>query len=212
MEASLTLLYTQRIRGDLALLPRLYTFLRQLRGEHGAGGQTLLLDLGESCAPEVFPCALTGGRSTLIALDAMGYHAANVCGWLTASDRERLEAAHLQTAQVDDAHPLVNDALVLFTGQRVPILPEREAALAVALDPAEATQLDVAALRLGAVESGQVGMARLVWREGQPSLVAQGVYALPLDTLPDATIAGTVEFILSEARYTQKRREAKSGE
>ncbi len=94
---NLSILYTANIRGDLALLPRLYTFLKSLQADlrqfapedesevmlcavQPRPVQTLLLDLGDSCAPDVWHCAATGGRSTLIALDAMGYHAANVTG------------------------------------------------------------------------------------------------------------------------------------
>ena len=48
METPLILFYTYRLRGNLALLPRLYTFLRRLRGQYAADGRALLLDLGEA--------------------------------------------------------------------------------------------------------------------------------------------------------------------
>ena len=85
---SLTLLYSGEIAGDLALLPRLYTFLQRL---HPPQQQpTLLLDLGGSCANSAWHCRETGGRSTLIVLDGMGYHAANVAGALDREGRDKL--------------------------------------------------------------------------------------------------------------------------
>lgn len=95
----LTILYTAKIRGDLTLLPRLYTFLQKLKAE--AQHPVLLLDLGESCVDDVWHCAATGGRSTLVVLDGMGYHAANVTGFLEASQRDKLRTS-LTTAMVDE--------------------------------------------------------------------------------------------------------------
>jgi hypothetical protein len=109
MEAALTVFYTHRLRGNLALLPRLFTFLRQLRGEHAAGMRALLIDLGESCAPDVFPCDVTGGRSTLIALDAMGYDAANVSKELAEAERVKLANNFLHMILIDSQHTLGGD-------------------------------------------------------------------------------------------------------
>ena len=85
---SLQLLYTERIGGDLALLPRLHTFLQTLKPTERRA--TLLLDLGDACADAAWHCRATGGRSTLIVLDGMGYHAANVEGALDLENREKL--------------------------------------------------------------------------------------------------------------------------
>ena len=100
METPLTILYTHDLRGDLDALPRLYSFLRQLKAHYASEevvqvcaldpaqppGRILLLDLGESCAPEVWHCQVSGGRSTLVVLDGMGYDAARVDD---AADRSR---------------------------------------------------------------------------------------------------------------------------
>lgn len=201
MEAPLTILYTHRLRGDLGLLPRLYTFIGRLRAEHADGGRTLLLDLGESCAPDVFPCALTGGRSTLIALDAMGYDAANVRGTLGGEDRARLEAMFLNIALIDEAHRLEKHGVVVGHAAG-----NSDAALYLEIDPADSTTLADGRLRLAGIECGQVGMVRLDsekvsgWR-----LAAEGIFATPPDVRPTPTISGMIEMILSEARYTQKR-------
>ena len=200
MEAPLTILYSHRLRGDLALLPRLYTYLRRLRAEHAAGTPSLLIDLGESCAPEAFPCALTGGRSTLIALDAMGYDAALVSGWLSDEDRTRLESGHLRMTLIDEAHSL--------TVPGCTVALERPAGAALWIDPtpAQTTHLHDHALRLMALAQGEIGLARLAGDDaGGLRLAAAQVFTLPPETAPDPTIAGVVEFILSEAHYMQRK-------
>jgi hypothetical protein len=202
VEAPLTILYTHRLRGDLALLPRLYTFIGRLKAEHAEGGRALLLDLGESCAAEVFPCALTGGRSTLIALDAMGYDAANVRGALAQEDRARLDAMFLNIALIDEAHRLEKPGLVVGHAAG-----GANGALYVEVDPAELTTLANSRLRLAGIDGGQVGMVRLGSDEaGGWRLAAEGVFTMPPDVRPTPTISGMIDMILSEARYTQKRR------
>lgn len=198
METSLTILYTHRLRGDLALLPRLHTFIGRLRAEHADGGRALLLDLGESCVPEVFPCALTGGRSTLIALDAMGYDAANVRGALAQGDRARLEAMFLNIALIDEAHRLEKQGVVVGHAGG-----DTDGALYVEIEGAEATTLADGRLRLAGIDGGQVGMVRLDGDEWR--LAAEGVFTMPPEVRPTPTISGMIDMILSEARYAQKR-------
>ena len=171
---SLTLFYTANIAGDLALLPRLFTFLLQLRTD--ARRPTLLLDLGGSCADEVWHCRVTGGRSTLIALDAMGYHAANVAGALDDRNREKL-AEQVTMALVDESRdwlyrvPPVCDERI-----RVKLRARDDAArLQIVLSPAERTTVEGNAIFLGAVGAGQVGEA-LVDLRGAPALIAARVH------------------------------------
>src|SRR5262245_40772445 len=103
----ISLLYTAGLRGDLELLPRLYTFLKTLRGEFNS---IYLVDLGETCAPEVWHCEVTEGRSMLIALDGMGYTAANAAH-LTPDSRAKL-TDQMALGLVDADHPhVVGDCL-----------------------------------------------------------------------------------------------------
>jgi hypothetical protein len=191
---AITVLYTHNLRGDLDLLPRLFTFIQKLRT--GISGKSVLVDLGASCAPEVWPCAITGGRSTLLALDAMGYDTANVTGVLSAESREKL-AGQIMIALVDEEHSHVRDD-VLFT-----VMPEDDGELfQIILAPAETTTLEGRTLRLAGIKGGQVGMAKI---EG--GSVQYEVHAVPPNTPPDATIAGVVDFIRSEARYYGKKQE-----
>lgn len=193
----LTILYTGSLRGDLERLPRLYTFLQNLRHPPQPPGRTLLLDLGDSCAPDVWHCAITGGRSTLIVLDAMGCHAARV--ELSDENRRRLRANLLSMALVDAEHPWVDGELV-FTAAAV--LPPPDA-LTVVLAPADSTRLDGRMLRLAGVSAGQVGLARL---DDAPALLDHAIYDLPPAALPDPTITAAVDFVLAEARALQRKR------
>jgi hypothetical protein len=212
METSLTIFYTHRLRGELALYPRLYTFLRRLRADHTAGGRILLLDLGESCSLEVFPCALTGGRSSLIVLDAMGYDAANVDGWLSEENRHKLADSHLHMSLVDSTHKaIIHQARVVTRCDSEAIghpqpAPAALSAFTICLDPADATALHNTTLHLACLDGGQVGMVQIDRDEILPRLAAHQVFDCPADILPDPTIAAAVEFVLSEARYVQRKR------
>jgi hypothetical protein len=193
------ILYTANIRGDLDLLPRLHTFLRRLKAQPVEDEeavmicavepmlpQNLLLDLGGSCAPEVWHCAATEGRSTLIVLDAMGYDAANVAGLLTEAARERLRENYVRMALVEDA-PFERDGL------------------SIRLIPAPATRLNGDTLSLAGVNAGQVGLVRVGKLSGRWTLFEHEILNLPPETPPDPTIAGAVDFVLSEARLYQRR-------
>lgn len=201
----LSIFYTYGIRGDLDLLPRLYTYIKELRGR----GETrvaptddgfLLLDLGNSCSPDVWHCAVTGGRSTLIVMDAMGYHAARVA--LKAEAREKLRDNLMGLALVDGDHPWQDgDVLVTSDSGRggSQTLPY---SLHIVLAPASETRLDGHTLSLRGVKAGQVGMALV---NEQSLLSDHAVYDLPLDALPDPTITATVDFVLNEARRLERK-------
>ncbi|NWF71172.1 MAG: hypothetical protein HXY40_18980 [Chloroflexi bacterium] len=194
------ILYSGGLRGQLSLCPPLYTFLKTLRAEFGVAQahderRTLLVDVGEACATEVWHCAATGGRSTLIVLDAMGYHAANVAGYLTAEARAQLDGV-VKLALVD-AQPVVQDDLCFARDAHT------HDGLTVVLTPASVTEIHEQSLRLARAGAGQVGVAHL---SKTGALVAAKVLALPPRTPPDATIAGVVDFVESEARYFRKKR------
>ena len=191
MPEPLTLLYSAHLRGDLALLPRLYTFLHQL------GPVDLLLDLGDACEESVWHCAATGGRSTLHVLDAMGYHAANVSAYLSAEGRAKLQAQPLGIALLASGESWQRDSLFISTDDSPPDTPHD---LHIVLQPAAATRLENQTLHLAAVPGGSVGLVRL----DTQTIVEQAVLPLPATTLPDPTIAATVDFVLGEARYYQQ--------
>jgi hypothetical protein len=220
---SLHILYTANLRGNLELLPRLYTFIKQLRRDvirfapededevmvchvqPPTPPRILLLDLGDSCAPDAWHCAATGGRSMLIALDAMGYDAANVTGLLTAESRDKLRENILGMALVDENQTWANGDIQVVGdarrggGQSLPYKAN------IDLNLSDKTRLEGRMLSLARVEGGQVGTAQVGGLDAQPVLLAHAIFDLPPNTAPDPTIAGTVDFILAEARrYTRK--------
>ncbi len=188
---TLRILYTGNLHGDLALLPRLYTFIRSL------GKVDLLLDTGNACDNSLWHCAVTGGRSTLHVLDAMGYHAANVEGYLTPEARAKLAKQALGVHLIDSGESWGQAGAYITTG---PVEDDAHD-LHIVLAPADSTQMQGRSLSLAALDAGQVGRVIL----DDLSIVEQQVLDLPPGTLPDPTIAATVEFVLDEARYTQRR-------
>ena len=214
METPLTILYTYGLRGDLAVLPRLYSFLRQLKATYAEPvvqvcadepaqppGRVLLLDLGDSCAPNVWHCAVTHGRSTLVVLDGMG------CDAVRVEDSRALAAklgSSVRLALIDAETPLAIED-VLITADNQP--GDRPHSLQIILTPAAATHLDGDQLHLAPPSgSQQVGVAQLTQIVGRWTLTAHEIHDLPRRTLPDPTIAASVEFVLSEALYAQKRK------
>jgi hypothetical protein len=203
MDADLTILYTAGIRGDLALLPRLYTLLRRLKAQQA--GRVLLLDAGQACDPGVWHCAATGGRSALLVLDAMGYAAANAADFLTDEGRARLAQNRLVLVALRPGESWMQTGIVVTTDETPPSEPYE---LHIILRAAGQTRLENRTLRLSALAAGQVGLARIGGSglNGYPMLRQTEQIALTASVLPDPTITATVDFVLSEARqYGQKR-------
>src|SRR5689334_19491361 len=69
-------LYTAALSGQLHLLPRLMTRIRQER--YNSPGPSLLVDLGRSCISTTWICEVTDGRGMLVAMDGMGYDAFHI--------------------------------------------------------------------------------------------------------------------------------------
>lgn len=196
-----TILYTANLRGRLERLPRLFTFLQRLKQEHDPG--TLLLDLGYACAPDVWHCAATEGRSTLVVLDAMGYHAVNTGDFLNEAQRSRIQQ-QLTTGLVDAQHvwryrvPPLDDPEILVANQPNPALK-----LCIIAAPAAETTLEQGLLHLQTVDEATVGLVRVDLQAMR--CIQQERLSLPKQIRPDATIAATVEFVTDEAKFYQKR-------
>lgn len=197
---ALTLFYTAGLRGDLTGLPRLYTFLRQLKTRvstlHPNDVQHTI-DLGGACAADVWHCGISGGRSALVALDGMGYSAAVNDGYADTNVRTKL-GANVNLSVIDAATPWITDGIAFVVGDSASPAP-----FTVRLDPAPVSRVQSGVLRLASVSAGQVGEVRV---EGG-RLTESAVHYLPPGTPPDPTISGIIDFILAEARYAQKKRE-----
>jgi hypothetical protein len=198
MEQGLNILYTCHLRGDLDILPSLHTFLAGLQRQYA--GRTLKLDAGHACDNAAWHCAQTGGRSALLVLDAMGYAAANTHDFLTNEGREKLTANLMGMAVLRDGEVWMQAGVVITTSDEI---PPGEYELHIVLHGSEATRLDGRTLHLAAVQARQVGVVQIgpSVNNGRLSIQHQEIVTLPDATLPDPTIAATVEFVLSEARY-----------
>jgi hypothetical protein len=203
LKYTITLLYTAHLRGDLEYLPQLYTYLREVRLQfmRAQDSRVYLLDLGETCHPDVWHCAVTEGRSMWVGLDGMGYQAANVEGQVDDVARDRMRDNLLALALVDAAHPWVDHGLGFCTV--LPPIAESSRPW-VLLQPAQATIVTSRTLHLRTVQRGQVGVAQITLDPGL-TLLEHAVLDVPPTTPPDPTIAGAVDFIRNEARYRQRK-------
>jgi hypothetical protein len=184
MQGSTLILYTHQLRGQIDMLPSLFTFLRDVRKRYAAE-KTLMFDLGDACAADTWHCGATQGRSMLIVLDAMGYHAANVKGYLSDEGRTKLTGV-VTMKFMDDSQPFVDDS-----------------GLQISLVASNKTELrDEETLHLIGVTGGQVGLAQL----SNQKLIAHEILTLPSKTAHDPTIAGVVDFVLSEAKYYGRKK------
>lgn len=202
---NLTIFYTYDLRGDLHRLPMLYTFIEQLKEQYHP--KPLILDLGESCAKDVWHCEITKGRSTLIILDGMGFHAANVQGIIADAEREKLKGI-IRLGLVDHNFewfydiPPVQDKSIRMTYNlnddfaiRLQIYPQ----------PAETTHLENNTLYLTPVEQNQIGVVQLKLLD-DPQIISSEIHAMPKGLHPNPTIVAAVEFVEDEAQYYQKHK------
>lgn len=200
---SLTILYTANIHGDLNMLPRLYTFIQSLKPPQRQG--TLLFDLGNFCGDDVWHCEITWGRSTLMILDAMGYHAVNIENQLDATNRQKV--TDVTTLGLVDSHhrwhyhipPVLDESI-----QAVFSPLESTQRLQICLSPTHVTQLDNNVLFLADIPSRHVGIVE-VDLNSHPKLISHKTKKLPDNIPPNPTIVASVEFVESEARYFAKK-------
>jgi hypothetical protein len=198
---NLTILYSQNIGGDLALLPYFYNFLQGLKQGHDTSA--LLLDLGDSCAEDIWHCQATKGRSTLIALDGMGYHAANVRDLLADSEREKLKSS-VSMGLVTERQawryfvPPVRDEDILVASVPIPALR-----LCIVLSPSDETTLENRTLHLQSVEKKQVGLVKIDL--SAMTISEKNIISMPKGIKPDPTISAAVELVEEGARMLNNR-------
>jgi hypothetical protein len=199
--SALTIFYTQDLAGDLPRMARLYSLIEALRARCGSA---LLLDLGGHCRADVWHCAVTEGRSALLALDSMGYHAANAAD-LTEPARQKLLGlvtmglVSEQRAWRYHVPPVVDEGIV------VSLAPVPALRLNIILSPSDHTHLVDGALRLGRVSAWTVGVAQVDLRH-PPRVTSIDAHPLTDASPPDPTISAVVELILEEAEGLRQRR------
>lgn len=198
---TLTIFYTQDIGGELAQLPQLYTFIQHLKQQYDK--RALLLDLGGACNDTIWHCRATQGRSSLLVLDSMGYHAVNISAYLDDAQRASLRNT-LTVGMVSARHrwryhvPPHRDEDIIVAGIATPALK-----LCIVATPAEQTRLENRLLTLQAVPQGSVGRAQIDLQALHIRETTQ--HQMPRGLRPHATIAATVELVEDEARQAQER-------
>ncbi len=222
-ETHLSLFYTVALKGDLALLPRLFTFLSRQRA--AVRGLSFLVDMGCACAPEAWICQATAGRGMLVAMDGMGYDAFHVGvrdplyraphiieglqrlivtrfaagGWSVQVERGGVRVGFANAAQMARAAADLPDVDLLiglrYTDQAVMQLEWQAGQRRLLFDCGE--------------RQSQIGRLDLTLLPEAPYLTVQGhaALSLPEGTPPDPTISGVIEFVQSEARYAERKRE-----
>lgn len=180
------LLVTAHIGGDLAYLPPLFAVLAQSR--RSLNTRPFLIDTGLAWSAESWVCAATGNRAPYIVLDAMAYHVAFADG-LDAPKRDALQMQMMTRLVIEQAQITENEQVLKL---------KRDASL-----PAPVFQDQVLILNLppkGIIQ-------HLIVSLEAHQIVHNYSIEVPSNTLPDPTIAATVEFVVREARYYIKKRE-----
>jgi hypothetical protein len=195
----MSFLYTQNLRGDLHFLPRLSRVLMRLRTEDR---RTITVDLGGACAPDVWHCDATSGRSMLIALDGLNYAAANA-ETLPDDARPHLLRSLVSLVALGAANPARLSELFLAVAP-----PENVPANSIVLvvRPHPEAQVSGAVIELPAVERYHVGRMRVRTDGPALELVSVETIDVPPETPPDPTIVGMIDFIEAEARQFLKRK------
>ena len=210
MEQSLTIFYTANIRGDLQQLPLLYTYYQILLHEKIATYEhsiykPLLLDLGNFCDDSVWHCQVTKGRSTLMVMDAMGYHAVNIDNTFQGTERTKTEQL-VQIGLVDDTQEWVYDIAGIRDNRIFAVTSPLKAptmGIQIVLTPKATTQLDGEVLHLQSVTPSQIGFVQVQLGQS-PTVIDHQIFDLPINTPPNPTIIASVNFVEDEARFYQQ--------
>ncbi|PJF29513.1 MAG: hypothetical protein CUN52_08010 [Phototrophicales bacterium] len=191
----MNIIYTHNLNGRLEHFPRLFTYIKRLVG--GLSPKPLLLDLGGSCTTDQWHCRATDGRSALIALDAMGYHAVNIYGLLSANSYAKLKDQVLMTLVHDAQVHIINNVVISLspTPSMGVWMPQ------VCLAASDSTHMQDDWLYLQKIAGDEVGVVQI-----NGNAIHHSIHKIPANTIPDPTISGVVDFVLAEAKlYRDKK-------
>lgn len=219
----LTVFYTVSLRGRLDVLPRLFSSIRLARAS--LDEPSLLLDLGESCTPDVWLCEATAGRALLVAMDSMGYDGFHL-GRVDSLYGDVVTLGKLRdtilTPIITDGQPLT---LTRHTGDRQPLTLSITGATGHAPSADLVIRLEVGAsdARMGVVNAaqptvwitdqgsdaspmiGRVGIERDNDSSGSFRITEHRLEPISESIMPDPTISSVIEFVESEARYATRK-------
>lgn len=223
----LRLIYTVALGGKIDVLPRLFAYVKQVRA--AVSYPSLLVDLGAACLPNTWLCDATDGRGMLVAMDSLGYDAFHIGGrdplyarpdiveglqrsivtrfaagpWSSTVTRHTLTIALVNGVNLlamADRTPASTDLIIglRYTDEAIQVAQWR--------DPHRLLLLDCGA------GSARIGWLDLHLSADEPQIRVLGSQmldlpdALPHNLAPDPTITGVIEFVLSEARYAERKR------
>lgn len=197
--STVTLLYTANLRGELALLPRLFSLIQ---GERRSGGEvTWLVDLGDTCALDSWVCCATEGRAPFLVLESMGYDGVVIGGPegvpIPPSSLRRLAGTLAMAILIwSRATPLRKRGITVTVAPGDVPVPDGQPAIRVDRSTG-ALPAPGARPVLGDVPQGCLARVDLAW----PAWTVQAARHLAVtpDTPPDPTIAAIVELVESEA-------------
>lgn len=198
---TVTVLATANLRGAVETLPQRAALI--LRERRAAAGLTLLLDLGDTCAPESWLCRVTQGRAPFLLLDAIGYDAAFIGG----------EDTPLPPAAYRRLHDRI--VMPLFLWHRTTELVRREQLFAFAAGRAtpppdvpafritrDATILaseEAGTIVLGDVPAGHLRRVDIRWPEW--TIADARTIALETTEPPEPTISAVLDLVIEEAQF-----------
>jgi hypothetical protein len=200
--ATVTLLVTANLKGDLVLLPRLFTLIQRER--RAAHGPVFLLDLGDTCALEAWVCRATQGRAPLIVLDGMGYDAALLGGpegisIPVPSLQQLLGTVMMRFVVWGRVATLTKRGITLALASGDAVLPADHPGIRVDRSTGTLPASGEPGVTLGDVAQGSIARVEMVWPEW--TVQEARLVSVQSDTPPDPTIGAIVEFVENEARH-----------
>ncbi len=195
-------MYTAHVAGNLALLPRLATLIQQVR--RVKQGPVLVLDLGDTCAPDAWICRVTQGRAPFLVLDSMGYDGAVIGG----PEQIPIPPASLKQLVGQMIMPvIVWNRVVTITRQGISVsvapgtavLPDDAPGIRIDRSASTLPETGSPVVTLGDVPHGHLARVDL----DRASWTVQETHVTPIadDTPVEPTIAAVVELVESEAHY-----------
>jgi hypothetical protein len=223
----ITVFYTVSLRGELRLLPYLFSHIKQQRAAVSEqGGISLLVDLGESCRMDWPICRLTEGRALLVAMDAMGYDAFHLSvdePLLTDEVMQtRLRNTVLSAVLVAGESKIVTKKIadeqylkVRIGGGDVSLEPTPEAALTLQLQrglPLASRLLEDHTVLIEDQRQDRIpplGRVDLRLDRGSGALQLLEVQRLPIPAgiMPEPSITSIVEFVESEVQLAARNKD-----
>jgi hypothetical protein len=200
--STVTLLYTAHLAGEIALLPRLFTLIKQAR--RTANGPVVLLDLGDTCSGESWICRATQGRAPFLVLDSMGYDGAVIGGpeqvpIPPSSLRRLLGNMMMPVILWNRAFQITRQEITFTIAPGNAPLPDQAPGIRIDRSTDGLPDANDPVPTLGDVAQGDLARVDMAWPEW--TIKSARLIKVEPNTPIDPTIAAVVELVENEARY-----------